>query len=75
MIKKIVAHGNSAALIIDKPILQPLNVNEGTPLEITTDGRKLIIWPIEEEKRKTRYKAALEKSNKVYGKTLKKLAE
>ncbi len=32
MIKTLVQHGNSAALIIDKPILELLGVNLETPL-------------------------------------------
>lgn len=75
MIKKLVSHGNSAALIIDKPILQLLKVDEKTSFEITTDGRNLIISPVEDGKREKKFKAALEKVNKVHGKTLKKLAE
>jgi antitoxin MazE len=74
MIKKLVSHGNSAALIIDKPILQLLKVDEDTLLEITTDGRNLIISPVEDEKREKKFKTALEKVNKVHGKTLRKLA-
>ena len=75
MIKKMVSHGNSAALIIDKPILQLLKINENTPLELTTDGRNLIISPIEDEKRERKFKSALERVNKKHGKTLKRLAE
>lgn len=75
MIKKLVSHGNSAALIIDKPILQLLKVDEDTPLEITTDGRNLIISPVEVEKRGKKFKTASEKVNKVHGKTVKKPAE
>jgi antitoxin component of MazEF toxin-antitoxin module len=45
MIKKLVSYGNSAALIIDKPILELLKVDMETPLEISTDGRSLIISP------------------------------
>jgi len=74
MIKKLVSHGNSAALIIDKPILELLKVDMETPLEITTDGRNLIISPVESVKREKRFKAALDKVNRVHGKTLKKLA-
>ena len=40
MTKTLVQHGNSAALILDKPILELLNVSMDTPLEITTDGRR-----------------------------------
>ncbi len=75
MIKKMVTHGNSAALIIDKPILQLLKIDENTPLELTTDGRNLIISPIDDEKRERKFKSALERVNKKHGKTLQKLAE
>jgi len=46
MITTLTTHGNSAALIIDKPILELLNIDLNTPLEIKTDGRSLIITPI-----------------------------
>jgi len=75
MIKKLVSHGNSAALIIDKPILELLNVTMDTPLEISTDGKNLIVSPIEDGKRKIKFKAAMEKVNKLHGKTLRRLAE
>ena len=39
MIKKMVHHGNSSALIIDKPIMDLLNIDNETPLEISTDGK------------------------------------
>ena len=75
MIKKLVSHGNSAALIIDKPILELLNVTMDTPLEISTDGKNLIVSPIEDGKRKIKFKAAMEKVNKLHGKTFRRLAE
>ena len=43
MIKTLVQHGNSAALIIDKPILELLGVTLESPLKITTDGKSLVI--------------------------------
>jgi len=75
MIKKLVSHGNSAALIIDKPILQLLKVDENTPLELTTDGKNLIISPVDDAKRGKKFKSSLEKVNKKHQKTLLKLAE
>ncbi len=75
MIKKLVAHGNSAALIIDKPILDILKVDMKTPLEITTDGRNLIVSPVKDSSREKKFRAAIEKVNKVHGETLKKLAK
>ena len=51
MIKKLTKHGNSWALIIDKPVLDLLNINPETPLEITTDGQLLLISPMKDDKK------------------------
>ena len=75
MIKKLVAHGNSAAVIIDKPLLDLLKVDMDTPLEISTDGRNLIISPVESTKREKRFRTALERVNESHGRTLRKLAK
>ena len=75
MIKKLVTHGNSAALIIDKPILELLKVDMDTPLEITTDGRNLIISPVESPAREKKFKTALGKVNRLHEKTLRRLSE
>ena len=74
MIKKLVSHGNSAALIIDKPILQLLKADTDTPFEVTTDGKSLIISPVKDAKCEKKFRTALEKVNKKHGKTLRKLA-
>lgn len=46
MIKTLTAVGNSLGLIIDKPILELLNIDKDTPLEVRTDGEGLIIRPV-----------------------------
>ncbi len=46
MVKYLTRIGNSLGLIIERPILELLNVDESTPLEITTDGDALIIRPL-----------------------------
>jgi antitoxin MazE len=75
MVKRLVAHGNSAALIIDKPVLDLLNIDMDTPLEIKTDGASLIISPVRTADGGERLRQALKKVNKNHGTTLKKLAE
>lgn len=45
MIKTLKPHGNSLSLVIEKPILELLKINEHTYLEITTDGKSLIVTP------------------------------
>jgi antitoxin MazE len=74
MIKKLTRHGNSMALVIDKGVLDILNIEENTPLDISTDGKMLIISPVRDEKRRKQFEAALEKVNKKYGRALKSLA-
>ena len=38
MLKKLTRHGNSLALVIDKGVLELLNIDDQTPLDISTDG-------------------------------------
>lgn len=75
MVKHLTQHGNSAALIIDKAVLELLHITRKTPLELTTDGRNLIISPVTNAKRAARFRAALEAVNRRHRNTLKALAE
>ena len=75
MIKRLTHHGNSLALIIEKAILELLHITSETPLQINTDGRNLIISPIEDKKREVKIRTSLAKVNKKHGKTLKALAK
>ena len=45
MTKRLQTIGNSAGVIVDKPILDLLGITAETDLELTTDGRSLIITP------------------------------
>ena len=75
MVKHLTVHGNSAALVIDKPVLELLHITMKTPLELVTDGRSLIISPVRDGKRAARFRAALEAVNRRHTKTLRALAE
>jgi antitoxin MazE len=75
MTKKLTQHGNSLALVIDKPILDLLRIDADTPLEITTDGQKLLVEPQRDPARQKKFRASLEKMSKRYEKTMHRLAE
>jgi antitoxin component of MazEF toxin-antitoxin module len=75
MVKTLTKHGNSYALVIDKPILELLNIRPDSPLEVTTDGTVLTIRPIGATPRAGRLAKSLAKVNAKHGKALKKLAE
>ena len=75
MVKKLIRHGNSLALIIDKPVLDLLKITEDTPLEIETqDGKSLQITPLQDGASKD-VQSALARTNKKFGKTLRILAK
>jgi antitoxin component of MazEF toxin-antitoxin module len=75
MLKKLTRHGNSLALVIDKGVLELLNIDDQTPLDISTDGTLLLISPVRDEKRKLQFQEAVEKVNIKYGRALKRLAD
>lgn len=75
MIKHLTPHGNSAALIIDKSVMELLGIAMDTPLKITTDGKSLIISPVTDPERETRFRQALKRVNERHGETLRRLAE
>ncbi|RME59785.1 hypothetical protein D6779_03485 [Candidatus Parcubacteria bacterium] len=52
MRKRLTPVGNSLGLIIEKPILNLLGIDRNTELEITTDGRRLVIQPAAQAEQK-----------------------
>jgi antitoxin component of MazEF toxin-antitoxin module len=74
MIKKLTAVGNSLGLIIDRPILELLNIDKFTPLEVRTDGEALIVRPAARDK-KARVRASAAPMMKAHDATLRKLAK
>jgi len=75
MTKRLTRHGNSYALVIDKPILDLLQATPETPFEIVTDGRCLILTPVRTPAEDRKFEDALERLHKRFGRALKKLAE
>lgn len=78
MRKNLSAIGNSLGIVIEKPILELLNITRDTELEVTTDGSRLIIEPVrtgETERRRGRVGAATKRVMKNHDRTLRRLAE
>ena len=75
MTKTLTKHGNSYALVIDKPILDLLKFDPDSPLEITTDGRVLTIKRADAATGESRLARSLAKVNAKHGKALRRLAE
>jgi antitoxin component of MazEF toxin-antitoxin module len=73
MVKHLVKHGNSYALVIDKPILELLGITPDTPLEISTpDGKSLVVTTAFD--RGTRVEEATQWMNEAFAADFKTLA-
>ena len=75
MIKKLVKHGNSAALVIEKPILNLLGATPDSSFEVATDGQSLILTPVQDEEREKRLQASFDAIANRYRKTFEELAK
>jgi antitoxin MazE len=75
MITKLEKHGDGWALVLDAPVVDQLQLDPETPLEITVDGNMLIVAPVGDENRRKKFEAALQECNDQYGRALKKLGE
>jgi len=75
MIKTLQKHGNSMALVIEKPMMEALGITEDTPLQITLNGNALVITPANVGIGQARVEKALKKMRRRYGPMLKRLAE
>lgn len=76
MMKHLIKHGNSHALVIDKAILELLKIDpDATELEVITDGNVLLITPVRDKKKQKELENALAKIDRKYGRVFKRLAE
>jgi antitoxin component of MazEF toxin-antitoxin module len=71
MVKSLKQIGNSYGVIIEKPILELLNITPETPLAISTDGQSLNIRPLH-KRTLSEAKAHIRKN---LGKAMEKLAK
>ena len=75
MQKMLIKHGNSLALVIDKPILDLLQISQETPLEVSTNGDQLLITPCRDKKRSKKLQESLASINSKFSDDLRRLAE
>ncbi len=75
MEKKLTKHGNSYAMVIDKPILELIQATPETPFEIISDGRSLIMTPIRSSEQEKKFDDAVAMLHKRFGNAMKELAK
>ena len=75
MQKTLTRHGNSLAIVIERPILELLNADASTVFDVSTDGTALVLTPIRDKDSATAVHSAIEKVGKRYAKSFEELAK
>jgi antitoxin component of MazEF toxin-antitoxin module len=75
MTKTLTRHGNSLALVIDKPILEQMGIDATTPLTLAFDGRCLIVTRTSGTVRRRIVRSAIDEIHHEFGNAMKKLAK
>ena len=75
MTKRLMRSGNSLALVIDRPLLEALQIDADTELELSTDGDVLVVTPIRDPRRRRRVADLVAEAHEQYGGVFRRLAE
>jgi antitoxin MazE len=73
--KTLTKHGNSYALVIDRPILELLRATPETPFEIVSDGRCLVLTPVRDPAEERKFQQALDRVHHRFGRSMRKLTK
>jgi antitoxin MazE len=75
MKKKLTRTGNSVALVLDKPMLKQLGVDENSEVEVSMNGDVLVMTPVRDDERRHKLNKILEDLDEEYGGVFRRLAE
>jgi antitoxin component of MazEF toxin-antitoxin module len=75
MIKKLTRTGNSIAVVLDKPLLEELGLDENAEVEVSTNGQVIVITPKRDSARDRKFRKAVDKVNRKYAGLFKRLSE
>jgi antitoxin component of MazEF toxin-antitoxin module len=75
MIKKLTRTGNSVALVLDKPLLEQLGLDENSEVEISTNGQVIVLTPKRDSARERKFRKSVEKINRKYAGLFRRLSQ
>ena len=75
MTVRLTRFGSSLALVIDRPLLEALEIDANTELEISTDGDVLVVIPQRDPERRRQIEDWVAKAHEQYGAVFRRLAE
>jgi len=71
---KLTRHGQSFAIVLDDDLLERLQIDEQTPLEVSVDGASLVISPQHSQRRGERFATAISAAGERFAKNFRRLA-
>ena len=75
MTKKLTQIGNSLGIVFDKGMLEQLQIDADTPLEVSTDGGVIVVLPVRSKKREALIKELAEEAFTQYAGVFRKLTK
>jgi len=75
MKKKLTRTGNSVALVLDRPLLEQLGIDENSEVEVSTNGDVLVMTPTREPGRRRKLNKILDELDEQYAGVFRRLAE
>ncbi len=72
---RLAAVGNSLGVILEQPILELLQIDRDTELELSTDGERLILEPVRPADHRRRVATSTQRALGTHKKLLEKLAK
>jgi antitoxin MazE len=75
MIKKLTRTGNSIALVLDKQLLDAANLHPGDAVEVSTNGRVVVIAPVRSRRDTERLARGQERMHAKFAGAFRRLAK
>ncbi len=75
MKKKLTRTGNSVALVLDKPMLEQLGLDEHSEVELSTNGDVLVVTPLRSAARRRKLNKIIDQIDEQYAGVFRRLAE
>lgn len=75
MVKRLTRQGNSIAIILDRPILEAAQLDEGQEVEISTNGDVIVITPVRTKSRQAKLRSVMDRVHDKYAGAFRRLAK
>lgn len=75
VVKRLTGLGNSSALIIDKQLMDLMDITRDTPLKVSVNGRQLIVEPLSKNEMDERFEKVMKMTGKKNAELFRRLAK